>query len=633
MSFPKVLFGLLALLAVHANATRVITSSFLFAKSVPFDLISTEEFKPQGERNSRVSLEGNLSFVDFGTDNTFYTELIYSWSTTLYPANGQYNTVVRQTLPDFNFQYVQKKNTLIAVQRGPQPSEHPFWQYQPSPSYCWRETDDGDWDRCALVFAFNEKGNNCVYNGLGTFLIHKTTLALSPMYFQVAQETCGYYKFNNWGFVEGSYIANSIPNKGQVISSFNNEINSLMDVESIYDLPEKVYENTKRSGSAPVWTVTNNPFNTSAYNTTKNVGDAFTQHFSVVYDSKLWASDVFTRAGPHPYPQWVSFPMYSWSKTHFASFLAGILDYQRGCTFPATPSASSGSKCLLDLIVSDWIPEAASVGTWNNVKLRDLINEASGHWNSTAFSADENSFGDPDYNIDFFYSFTNAEKLMFSLTAWVDHRSTTPPGTQSAWVYHTTDTYIAARMMEAVVRKVYPSIGGLVGFHKQYLVDALELSPLYSGVLVTDDIVKQPFGGFGIFAHRNDLARLMEFWAFSNQGKPKGSPRLISTTYYQICQQMSTANQGFFTGRAINPQERYSLGWWSANLIGIYSGNSTLCSQDRINYGSAYGGNRMYISNGVWAAQTTRDTYNYINNKMIDDLVTLIGCPIGITNA
>lgn len=600
---------------------RVLDSAFLFAGVPPTSPVNNAEFLPIDAHRERVELDGTLDLSDFQNDHYFNLVYVSSWSTVVWPL--PFDTVNREYLPDFSYQYVQKHGDLIPVARGFQENTAtPPYEWILSPSRCWRETDDGVYDRCALVLAVTEKGNNCVYNGLATFLVNSITLSISPVYYQFTQEYCAYYKWNNWGFADSTFTPEDIDGKGQIVANFLQEVNDHLDVKSVYDLPHDValdncgnHGNCNNNLNFPVWTPSNIPLNNSA------------EYFAVVFDGKLYQSDQQTRSGPHPYPQWVVFPSYSWAKPNFAALLAGILDYKKGCTFPTTPSSSSGTKCVFDLKVADWIPTAAArTGVWTTVTLRNLLDEASGVFNSSVYGVDEGSAGE---NINFFYRFTNTEKLDFAVNGFVNRQVNYTAGT--LFVYHTTDTYLAATMMEAIVNKVYPNTGGIVGFHQTNLVEKLFLSPLYAKVRVTYDTTEQAFGGYGLYAYANDNARLAEFWTFSDFGKMHGK-RLISSNYYKATQQMLASSRGNPTLRnpVANPNQYYHYSWWSTDFIGIYSANATLCPNPKINMESGFGGLRYMNANAAWAYLNMNDAYVFNVNRGVDALASLIGCPVGL---
>lgn len=585
---------------------------------VPNTTVPNSEFLPRNPKNPRVSIQGNLTFTDFDENHAFHLELVYSTWTVVWPGkiynptvtslvSGTFNTAVRQYLPNFNFQYVQDQEDLIPVARGPQPSTHPFYQYQLSPSQCWREKGDGDYDRCVLILAVNEKGNNCIYNGLGMFLIHKSTYEMSDMYFQFTQETCAYYKWDMWGFVPGNYTKNPCDNADQIIEEYEEEVEGAMKVKDIAVLAKDIAcNNGENPNNVPLLLPNDTLF---------HPGDEIT---AVVYDHILYTSAVRTRQGPHPYPQWVIFPLYSLTKTNFASTLVGVLDQKRGCTFPATPTSNVYNKCILDLVVEDWVPEVLASGKYTDVTIRNFIDEATGVYNSSVYGVDE---GSGFQNVYFFYRFTDAEKTNFSVSAWLPQQ----PGGE-VFVYHTTDTYLETKALSAIINKVYPEVGGILEFHRQYYVDVLGLSPTYASPLVTDDDIHQPFGGYGTFGYINDYGRISEFWALStNYGVTVNGDRLVSSNFYQSAQQMNPLDRGLPTLRVNQPPNQYyQFAWWSYDIL-------VNCSNPKVNYQSGYGGIRMYIGNTVWSYIGINDDYSFSYIPAVNRLVDLgAGCPVGL---
>lgn len=625
----------LTLCLAQLSLARVLDVNFFTSTTtqVPSNYVSNDEFKPIHPSRSRFNSDGNFSFIGFVSNEDFTVTTWSSTWTVVWPGQGDeippplepgwFNTETRRILPDFNFQYVKSRNWLVSVSRGPQASNHPYWQYNlGGGSRCWREAADGEWDRCVLILTVNEKGNNCIFNGVGMFLINPDTSVVTNMYFQFTAGTCAYYKWVARGLVPGTFTNVPVSNRGQVISAFNNELNGRMEVRGITELPEDVYRNNNLNPEdAPDWTLESNPI-------------AYGKEYAVVYDGALYASpvsvnpDLDPSVGDYPYPEWALFPLYSLTKTNYASTLAGVLDEMRGCRFAATPTSTVYNKCIRDLVVADWVPEVAARPdhAYAGVTMNYFLGETTGVYNSTTYGVDE---GSGLQNVYFFYRFTDAEKTDFAVNAW-----TYQPGMAgNKFNYHTTDTYIGTKALRAIIKKHYP--GQDIGdFYKNNFADVLDLSPNYASPIVTADAAKQPFGGYGLNGYYDDYAKIAEFWAFSkNYGKQPHGSRLLNSAWYKAAQQMSATDRGLLTGRSsvTFPNQRYQLAWWSADLIGLGSSTPNLCPNPKINYQSGFGGIRMYIANTAWSYISIGDGYVFPPNSALNALVELgAGCPQGL---
>src|SRR5262249_3388533 len=127
----------------------------------------------------------------------------------------------------------------------------------------------------------------------------------------------------------------------------------------------------------------------------------------------------------------------------------------------------------------------------------------SGLYREPGFEADENSTdGSP-----FFGVTTHDRKIAFSCRHY--HKKA-PPGT--VWVYRTSATYVLATAMQAFVKKkLRPGADLDRGIHLAPLWRKLGLSPVLDTTLRTYDTTAQPFGGYGLTYHRDDIAKLAAF--------------------------------------------------------------------------------------------------------------------------
>lgn len=572
---------------------REITLDFLNNMNSSVPPVPSSEFLPVGnERSSRVELDGIIYF----------------------------NT---QTIPTFNYEFIQKYQDLVPVQRGLIHTNHPSYDIILSPSRCWRETEDGLYDRCVVTLAVNQKYQNCVENGLLTFLVHSDTLALSPAYFQFFIENCSSVTSSIRGYATGQFTLTSNSNRNQIYSDFLKEVNDKMPTRSIFDLPCDVAQNKCGNGPScrppilqcPVWTESDNPLN-KVESSSQPV-----KYYAVAYDSKLYRSPVYvyTEAGRdvYPYPQWYVFPSYMSAGANFVGLTVGALDYKKGCNFPATPTATSGNKCIEELLVRDWI--SAANAAWTGVTLGNVIDMATGHFddNTDVMNGDEN---DPDQKVQFFDSFSKAAKLNFTLNHRADHTSDYPPGVR--FINQTPNMFLASVMLEAIVNKVYPSAGGLVGFHFTQVVNPLSLSPTYASPLVTSDSSAQTVGAYGFFSYESDKVRLAQFWGFSDEGKI-GNKRLTSRNYFRKVQQSDATDIGLLTGR--NRAESYNNGVFGRNLL-----DTGFCyGAERITSVNSLTGFQVYIAQQSWGYLRMDVDSNFISQTALDALATLIGCPVG----
>lgn len=606
---------------------------------------------------SRVNLDGVITISDFANAARHKFNLIWvdTDPSTAYPQPFDSASSPRRYLPPFSYQYYQKDNDLIPEVKGFQTNNvHPYWEYILSPSKCWTESADGLYDRCVIVFAITEKGQNCVYNGFMTFLVHSQTLAFSQVWYQITNSYCSYYQWDNCGFasISFSYDRNLV-RQSLTVAQFYVQQSNWLPVKSITQLTADVAAKTGTTPKPP-YNLLSNPFNFYPDHSECSPANPYVYPlglYGVIYDGNIYQGISATRTGPHPYAQYTVYPHYSWSKSNFVSMVAGSLIDNYQCSFPSSYNSpwKFGTSCLLDLKVGDWVAESTQlVGRntgpntdWKKVSLRNLIDMADGFYDSTTHLVDE---GGLIKNINFFYGETYASKMNFSLNGFSNKiNATAPPG--SKFVYHSSSFFIAARMLELVIAKTAIFANGLQDYYQLNICTKLKLSPSFCKMRVTNDAVKQPFGGYGLFAYLDDIGKLARFWTFSNEGSIDGSS-VVDSSYYK--QAMQITSYGLATSRGEDPNstcypvnrlpvpgDKYGYGFWTSralNLTNTFVVNYPGCATIRNVFESGFGGLGMNIANQAWAFFQLNDNYDFRRYRAVAELNNLIGCSKNIVN-
>ena len=113
--------------------------------------------------------------------------------------------VCGEHLPPFSIQLVQNGSHLIPVEQGliiTHDSQSAALTYNliVGPGRAWSENSNtrpaGTFSRASLPFALNERNQNCVHNGVLTFLYNQTTI--SDVRYQIDDETCEEQALNMW---------------------------------------------------------------------------------------------------------------------------------------------------------------------------------------------------------------------------------------------------------------------------------------------------------------------------------------------------------------------------------------------------------------------------------------------------
>eukprot|EP01125_Pyxidicula_operculata_P021147 TRINITY_DN8044_c0_g1_i1.p1 TRINITY_DN8044_c0_g1~~TRINITY_DN8044_c0_g1_i1.p1 ORF type:complete len:692 (+),score=120.98 TRINITY_DN8044_c0_g1_i1:432-2507(+) len=546
-----------------------------------------------------------------------------------------FDTDQRKTLPDFNFQFLQDNHDVIPLEPYLHEAPDQLWEFIPLPGKIWSEPSDNGWYRVALNFAISEKGNNCVTNGLITFLLNPNNQSDTTFgWYQISSEVCAYYQLDMWGYadVDYTYVRNS--DKQTLVQNFRDQLNNRIPVKSISELATDLMSLRSPGDTQPpivydnVQNVFNNPDDHGGVERIDAYGATLTS-YGVVYNRTLYQGITRSRAGNHPYPEWFVYPMYSLGKSNYVSAAFGIVDQLYGSTLPSKPSDASGTASVIDLIISDWVSEVnqSSNNTWGDVTLGHMMNMGSSHYNSSVYGVDEGSLGQ---NQDFFYKFTHAEKISFSLNAY--QRQSDPPGTKFG--YKTIDFYIAARVLNVLISKIDPSTTSstsppsspLNRFMDKNFFSKLGLSMLHKTTRGTYDSEHQPFGGYGSYAFIDDIAKLSLFWGFDD-GRINGQD-IISRRIFNVQMLMDENNKGILTlrksGGVFIPNQRYHYGFWSYDEL-----SNTTCANTKVVYQSGYGGLRVVIGRGKWVYIQLDDNYDYYHKPATNELASRIGCPVG----
>ena len=147
--------------------------------------LSTHAFTPPEDINApRARFTGTLNFAGEKADHFELLKDDFKYTDTA-------DSLPR--LPGFSFDLVHNDIDLIPVQRGPQPSSHPDWEWILEPGKIW--TLASGQVSVSLPFALQERNANCIHNGVMAFEIDASGAA-SNMVYQIGSETCAYIQLN-----------------------------------------------------------------------------------------------------------------------------------------------------------------------------------------------------------------------------------------------------------------------------------------------------------------------------------------------------------------------------------------------------------------------------------------------------
>ena len=345
---------------------------------------------------------------------------------------------------------VYPKNTKIIE------TNHLFWNIQFGVGSSKLEISSSN-TLITLPFSLIHKSANCIHNGIGVFSISNEN-QISNIIFEIASETCAYYKFDYVGLYSANFqFTNALPNLS------NNSDKNIISIENLY----------KR------YNLTNKSFLNSDYIDPSNV-----TMFGLIDSNNHYVSSCMTRLGNYPFCDQILLPSYSLAKSIAGTFSLSLLESQYGS--------------ISNLYVSDLVPECYG-RKWKNVTLNNLSDMSTGQYFNSTHDFDESSVASSEV---IFMFEEHKDKIKKACSAFPKK---TKPGTR--FVYHTSDTYILGLALNNYLQ----SNSNRKDYFNDVLIPFLEsnnLSQTSQSVLATNDNINQSYTGWGMFFLRSDLDRL-----------------------------------------------------------------------------------------------------------------------------
>jgi hypothetical protein len=421
-------------------------------------------------------------------------------------------------LPDISFQFVQNaQNEIIPIKRSLNLAEHANWDYFIGVGHIGQDQDDPSYYRIVLPLALVEKNQNCVHNGIVSFLINDLAKP-SHFYYQFSSETCAYFKPDLWGMGKLSYVPMTLSQSPKVLSDYQQEKQRRLPTESIFALAKRFEQ----------LDVDNLALN-------KLIKKEDMSVFGVLYQGVNYLSKCHTRAGNYPFCEAMILPSYSTAKSIFAGLT--MLYLQR--SYPSIFNES----------VEHWVPECQGQD-WQGVSFADLLNMRSGHYDSREDGVDENA---PKL-LTFFNAQSHQDKIRFSCQAYPRQSS---PGSQ--FVYHTSDTYLLGTALNQFVKANLGQDKDIFAdVFLQKVLGNLSLSPIIERSRTTTDAAHQAFFGYGLFFTVDDIAKISQF---ANQQ----TELAIGRSMLSSGQRTTTVN-GNGGIQPVSPSLAYQNGFWARDI-------------------------------------------------------------------
>jgi hypothetical protein len=512
---------LLAALPANANA-RTLTAEFLNGVAPLDQPIGMQEYAPpENAKSDTHNFSGILTLINSNEAGSL--EVLWDYFDRM---RDHKNHVGH--LPHFEFEFVQHDTDLIPLRRGVLRSNHPYWEYIIQPGRVWKESGDGAWTRASIPFSLQERSANCTHNGMMTWVFNEQG-DVSRVAYQISSETCPYFKFNMWGMIPGKFTTRQDPDRNPnaklIVERFDEQRAARLPVKPIEQLAEQ-YPTVDLSKLGAVDGIS--PDDMTVY--------------GLIIDGIHYRGGCETRHGLYPYCDSLALPSYSTAKSVFA----GVALMRLEKLYPGTAATKIRSV----------VPECNNK-QWANVTIENTIDMATGNYDQTGRSVDENS----DAHSAFVFADSHADKIAFACNYYQRKK---PPGTQ--WVYHTSDTYAAGTAMQNVFEKQKDNEEApKKDIYESLLVNPiwnkLNLSPLLDDTKRTYDEAAQPFTGYGLTYEADDIARLAH-WLLIDDGIVDGKS-ILDARLFNAAMQRNPDDRGL---QAESPIFRYNNGFWALNV-------------------------------------------------------------------
>jgi hypothetical protein len=456
--------------------------------------------------------------------NSFEGRLILSGA----EENAQFNPIrddygladdgERPYLPAVTLAFTQDGDALIPAQRGLLITDHPYWNILVGPGRVWQEEADEGYSRASFPFALAQKNANCTHNGVMSFLFNDAG-ELSNVWYQITQETCLYFKGDFWGQLAAAYEAKPLPGSEQIKTDFAAELDARFPAQPIETLPD-VYPG----------------FNLTAL--TDGISPEAMTAYGVVADGVNYVSGCQTRYGAYPYCEWLRLPSYSTAKSLFAGMALMRLAQKYGDGVP-------------DLLIRDYLPETAdSPGNWETVTFKNMLDLATGNYDSLLYMADE----DGPAITRFLRAETYADKLDAALS-WPNQAEA-----GEKWVYHTSDTFLVTQAMQAYLQTQEGEAADIFQMMVDEVYAPIGLGPGGLTTLRTaeDNWQGRPLGGLGLWLIPDDVAKIVTL--LNNEGGAANGEQLLHPGLLAQAMQQDPDAPGLPTA---SQPFKYNTGFWA----------------------------------------------------------------------
>lgn len=448
------------------------------------------------KNNSNNKVSGNFSINSY--PNGLGYEVLRDESIFI---EGDVNKLFKR-FPEFNLSLLIKNNRVLIEDKKIIETNHEFWDISFSDGSAWNEDEN---IFLAIPFALIQKHANCTHNGVLIFSINKSYEA-SKSIVQISSETCPYFQFNYVAIFDSSFEKNEV---------FITEKNNIIKEKRFNEIYKKYPQISKKSfADSDIF----NEYEVTAFG---------------FYDGEdHFIDECKTRSGNYPFCTNIILPAYSLTKTIAGTLGVAAFEYKYGA--------------IGDININKII-KSCNDKKWKNVTIENLADMTTGNYKSSIHSLDEDNISSLNF---IFNLITLDEKEEFACNQYPNKSK---PNTK--FVYHSSDTFLLGLALNNLLKERDEN-----DFFNDLLIpifDKKDFSEKIKYIRRTNDSLRQPYSGWGMFFERNDLIKL------NNLIRSKDRVNFFSDKYISEALQL-TDDKGFIAIKSSNIY--YNNGLWSAKF-------------------------------------------------------------------
>jgi hypothetical protein len=433
------------------------------------------------------------------------------------------------TFPAVSVKFFSNGNELLPASQDIviSPTSRTRWSFIFSPGRVWSEPGDKGFSRASFPFVLAGKTRSAAHNGIATFLFDDKSV--SPLIFQIVQESPPNDRFDSWGKLPISFTRHPIENREALVDARRRELAARIPTRPLKELP--VQFGPEGALTLKKWPETKpRPAETM---------DATVA--GLLVDGELYVSRCRTRYGPYPFCSEMRHGVYSVSKS-------------LGATLAMLRLAQKYGDAVFDLKIKDFVGVTAEHDGWSEVTFGDALNMATGIGDAPVESTMVFE-SIPPYHY-FSGQLASTQKLATAFTS-----ANYPWGPGEVFRYRDMDTFILAAAMDGYLKS---REGGHANIWDMVVNEILTPIGVMNAPMIhtiePDGARGIPIFPEGYFPTYQEIAKISQL--FQNGGRHDGDQLLNRTMLAEALYRTDVRGLPFPTGVARFAGFTYHMGLW-----------------------------------------------------------------------